>query len=130
MGIEYEFNLHFDRLKAEMAERADDAVLAAMSYIHGQVTPLVPVQDGDLVGSGDVSLGYVDGTPLGTGDHVAHLYYPGPYALYQHEGVYFRRPAHFGAPLTHTHGESFFLLRPMIQDAGTALDIVRERLGL
>jgi hypothetical protein len=129
VGIEYEFNLHFDRLKVETAERADEAVLAAMSYMHGEVTPLVPVQSGELAGSGDVGLGVIDGA-TGAGEHVAHLYYPGPYALYQHEGVYFRRPAHFGAPLTHTHGESFFLIRPMIQNAETALDIVRQRMGL
>lgn len=129
MGIKYEFNLHFDRIKAENAARADDAVLAAMSYMHGEVTPLVPVQSGELAGSGDVGLGVIDG-PTGPNEHVAHLYYPGPYALYQHEGVYFRRPAHVGAPLTHTHGESFFLIRPMIQNADTAIDIVRERMGL
>lgn len=129
MGIEYEFNLHFDTLKAEMADRADEAVLAGMSYLHGEVTPLVPAESGNLAGSGDVGNGVIDGA-AGPNEHVAHLYYPGPYALYQHEGVYFRRPSHFGAPLSHTHGESFFLIRPMIQNAETALDIVRQRLGL
>lgn len=130
MGIEWHFDLHFDQLKAEMAAKAEEAVLAGMSYMHGQVTPLVPVESGDLVGSGDVGLGYVDGAAIGDGEHVAHLFYPGPYALYQHEGVYFRRPATYGAPLTHTHGESFFLIRPMLTDADTAINIVRERLGL
>ncbi|WP_434315838.1 hypothetical protein [Leifsonia sp. P73] len=131
MGIEYEFNLHFAERKAEMAERGDEAVLLAMSFMHGQVTPLVPIGETEnLVGSGDVGLGYVDGAAIGDGEHVAHLFYPGPYALYQHEGVYFRRPAHYGRVLSHTHGESFFLIRPMIQDADIALDIVRERLGL
>jgi hypothetical protein len=130
VGIEWHFDLHFDELKAEMAAKAEEAVLAGMSYMHGQVTPLVPVESGDLVGSGDVGLGYVDGAAVGDGEHVAHLFYPGPYALYQHEGVYFRRPATYGAPLTHTHGESFFLIRPMLTDADTAIDIVRERLGL
>jgi len=130
VGIEWHFDLHFDELKAEMAAKAEEAVLAGMSFMHGQVTPLVPVESGDLAGSGDVGLGYVDGAAIGSGEHVAHLFYPGPYALYQHEGVYFRRPATYGAPLSHTHGESFFLIRPMLTDAETAIDIVRERLGL
>ncbi|MBO1739668.1 hypothetical protein [Leifsonia sp. TF02-11] len=130
MGIEWHFDLHFDELKAEMATKAEEAVLAGMSFMHGQVTPLVPIETGELAGSGDVGLGYVDGAAVGSHEHVAHLFYPGPYALYQHEGVYFRRPATYGAPLTHTHGESFFLIRPMLTDADTAIDIIRERLGL
>jgi hypothetical protein len=130
MGIEWHFDLHFDELKAEMAAKAEQAVLAGMSFMHGQVTPLVPVETGELVGSGDVGLGYVDGATIGSGEHVAHLYYPGPYALYQHEGVYFRRPSTYGAPLSHTHGESFYLIRPMLTDAETTIAIVRQRLGL
>lgn len=130
MGIEWRIDLHFDDLKAEMAAKAEEAVLAGMSFMHGQVTPLVPVETGELAGSGDVGLGYVNGAEVRSGENVAHLYYPGPYALYQHEGVYFRRPATYGAPLSHTHGESFFLIRPMLTDSETVIDIVRERLGL
>jgi hypothetical protein len=129
VGIEWHFDLHFDELRAEMADRAEQAVLAGMQFMHGQVTPLVPVETGDLAGSGDVGLGYIGGAS-GAGEHVAHLYYPGPYALYQHEGVYFRRPATYGAPLSHTHGESFFLIRPMLNDAAATIEIVRQRMGL
>lgn len=130
MGLQYVFDLHFDDLRASMAENADSAVLAGMQFMHGQVSPLVPVETGDLAGSADVGLGRVGiGGPV-AGEHVAHLFYPGPYALYQHEGIYFRRPATFGNKLTHTHGESFFLIRPMLSSAEAAIDIVRQRLGL
>lgn len=128
MGLEWEFNLHFEERKADVEANADTAVLAGMSFMHGQVTPLVPVETGNLAGAGDVGLGRVGAGA--TGEHVAHLYYPGPYALYQHEGVYFRRPATYGAVLTHTHGESFFLIRPMLTDAETVIGIVRARMGL
>lgn len=109
MGIEWHINLGFDRIREHVDEVIDKALLQGAEELHAAVTPLVPVETGNLAGSGDVGLGDFDApaTP-----HVAHLYYPGPYALYQHEGVYFRRPATFGAPLTHEHGESFFLLRP------------------
>lgn len=129
MGIEWHFDLRFDDLKAEMAAKADEAVLAGMSYMHGEVTPLVPVETGELVGSGDVGLGVV-GAGAVAGEHVAHLFYPGPYALYQHEGIYFRRPATYGAPLSHTHGQSFFLIQPMLTYSETVIDVVRQRMGL
>jgi hypothetical protein len=129
VGIEWHFNLHFDELKAEMDAKADEAVLAGMSYMHGQVTPLVPVETGELVGSGDVGLGVL-GIGAVEGEHVAHLYYPGPYALYQHEGIFFRRPATYGAPLTHTHGQSFYLIQPMLTYGETVIEVVRQRMGL
>jgi hypothetical protein len=88
------------------------------------------VESGDLAGSADVGLGYVGGAAAGSGDHVAHIFFPGPYALYQHEGVYFRRPATFGNKLTHTHGDSFYLIKPMLTYGEAAIDVVRERLGL
>lgn len=109
MSIRWEINLGFDRLKARVDDAIDPALIQGAEMLHAAVTPLVPVETGNLAGSGDVGLGDLDAPAE---KHVAHLYYPGPYALYQHEGVYFRRPAHYGAPLTHEHGESFFLLRP------------------
>jgi hypothetical protein len=131
LGIEWHFDLHFDELKAEMETKADEAVLAGMSYMHGEVTPLVPVapDGGNLAGSGDVGLGRIGIGPA-EGDHIAHLYYPGPYALYQHEGIYFRRPATYGALLSHTHGESFFLIQPMLTYGETVIEVVRQRMGL
>lgn len=127
MSIDYEFNLGFDRIKAEMAAKIDPALLVGMEYIKTVVTPLVPIETGDLAGSGDVGIGPAPGDEAP--EHTAHLYYPGPYALYQHEGVYYRHGV-TGAPLTHTHGESFFLLRPMIQESDTTLGIVKKEMGL
>lgn len=109
MSIRWDINLGFDRIRNTVDDEIDPALVRGMETLHAAVTPLVPIDTGNLVGSGDVGIGDLDApaTP-----HVAHLYYPGPYALYQHEGVYFRRPATFGATLTHEHGESFFLIRP------------------
>jgi hypothetical protein len=129
VGIEWRFDLHFDEITAAMEAKADEAVLAGMSYMHGEVSPLVPIETGNLAGSGDVGLGKVGAGPV-DGEHVAHLYYPGPYALYQHEGVYFRRPAKYGAPLTHSHGQSFFLIQPMLTYGETVIEVVRQRMGL
>jgi hypothetical protein len=130
MGLEWHFDLHFDELKAEMEAKADEAVLAGMSYMHGEVAPLVPIGiTGNLEGSADVGLGVI-GVGAVDGEHVAHIYFPGPYALYQHEGIYFRRPATYGALLSHTHGESFFLIQPMLTYGDEAISVVRQRMGL
>jgi len=124
----WDVNINLNDTAAEVAAKVPDAVLKGAEYLHSVVTPLVPVETGNLVGSGDVGAGAAPGDSVTNPDNVAHLYYPGPYALYQHEGVYFRRPAHYGAPLTHTHGESFYLERPAAQHAEEILRIVEDAL--
>jgi hypothetical protein len=119
VSIEWEFNLYLDGLKAEMEARIPGALAKGLEHVRTVATPLVPVETGALAGSGGITV---------TG-HEGQILYPGPYALYQHEGVYYRH-GRFGAPLRHTHGESFFLLRPMIQEADTVLEIVRREVGL
>lgn len=113
MSIRWEVNLGFDRIKTNTAAAADAAVMAGVVALQGFVVPVVPVETGRLAASPEAGTGRKSGVGP-AGDHVAHLFFPGPYALYQHEGVYFRRPAHFGAPLTHTHGQNFFLIQPLV----------------
>ena len=129
MSIQWRINLNFDTLREHVAEVVDKALVEGAEQLHAAVTPLVPIETGNLVGSGDVGLGDLNtpGTP-----HTAHLYYPGPYALYQHEGVYFRRPATYGNPLSHEHGESFFLIRPTVSEGPAIIqhmgDVIRGAL--
>jgi hypothetical protein len=117
VGIDYDFHLNFDDITARLLEHAPAAIALGLEHIHTVVTPLVPVETGNLVGSGGVTAAGLQGEIL----------YPGPYARYQHEGVYYRH-GRFGAPLTHTHGESFFLARPMVSEADTAIRIVADEL--
>lgn len=118
MAIDYDFSgLNFDALTARILERAPAALANAMGHIHTVVTPLVPVESGNLAGSGGVTVV----------DLEARLLYPGPYARYQEFGVYYRH-GRFGAPLRHTHGQSFFLLTGMTVGAPGALDILRRDL--
>lgn len=121
-------NVNFTQAAAETDAKLPAAVLQGARYLHSVVTPLVPVETGNLVGAGDVGPGAAPGDTISNPDRTAHLYYPGPYALYQHEGVYFRRPAHYGAPLTHEHGESFFLERPTAQHAEEILAVIQDAL--
>lgn len=129
VGIDWHINLGFDRLREHIDEMIDKALLEGAEQLHAAVTPLVPLETGNLAGSGDVGLGDLDAPAE---RHVAHLYYPGPYALYQHEGVYFRRPATYGNPLSHEHGESFFLIRPTVSEGPAIIqhmgDVIRGAL--
>jgi Bacteriophage protein of unknown function (DUF646). len=117
MSIEWEFNLGFGRLRAEMEGAIILAAGKAMEIVRAEVTPLVPVETGNLAGSGDV-------TVVG---HTAELLYPGPYARYQEFGVYYRH-GKFGAPLLHTHGQSFFLLTGVHLGAPAAMESLRRDL--
>src|SRR6185312_12587679 len=100
----WDVNLNLGDLVGAMQERMPVALGKATEYLRSVVTPMVPLETGNLAGSGDVQV---------FEDH-AELYYPGPYALYQHEGVYYRH-GRFGAPLTHTTGQSFFLTQGVVQ---------------
>lgn len=123
MAIDYDFSgLNFDALTARLIEHAPAAIVKALEHIHTVVTPLVPVETGNLVGSGGITAEGLQG----------ELLYPGPYARYQHEGVYYRH-GRFGAPLSHAgslnpNAISFFLEIPMISEAGIALNIVADEL--
>lgn len=115
---EWEVNLNLGDLVNQIGDRLPIALGRATEYLRGVVTPMVPVETGNLAGSGGVTV---------NGDQ-AELLYPGPYALYQHEGVYFRRPDRYGAPLTHTHGESFFLTRGVVMARDGMIQIMRDEL--
>jgi len=113
----WDVNLNLEDLVGAMHERMPAALGKATEYLRSVVTPMVPVETGSLAGSGDVQV---------FEDH-AELYYPGPYALYVHEGVYYRH-GRFGAPLTFTHGEAFYLTRGVVMAKDGMLEIMRDEL--
>lgn len=121
MSMDWEIHLDFDGLKARVSAALDRAALAGAQEMHALTTPRVPIETARLAGSGDVGLGAPTGAMGPHREHQAYLYYPGPYALYQHQGVYFRRPATYGAVLNHTHGENFYLLHTVISDGAAIL---------
>jgi hypothetical protein len=119
MSIKWDVNLGFDTVKDEIFARSVIALGQGAELLRSYVTPLVPVETGNLAGSGGITV--VDSKDGPTAD----LLYPGPYALYQHEGVYYRH-GRFGAPLTHTHGESFFLERPIVEHGKEIIDFMGD----
>lgn len=110
-------NIDFHAIGDEILARLPIALAKGMEHIRSVTSPMVPVETGNLEGSGGVTVS----------DFVADLYYPGPYALYQHEGVYYRH-GRFGAPLRHMHGESFFLTKGVVQGKDAAIQIIADEL--
>lgn len=117
MADGWDINMDFGALGDELRAKLPAALVKGTEYLRGQVTPRVPVETGNLAGSGGITTTATE----------ASLYYPGPYALYQHEGVYYRH-GRFGAPLTHNVGESFFLERTVVEEAPTVIGIIEHEL--
>lgn len=118
MSIEWDIHLGFDKLNDEMHAKFPEAIGKGLEYIRTIVTPMVPVETGDLAGSGEIRA---------VSDDTSEIIYPGPYALYQEIGVYYRH-GEVGGPLNHTTGESYFLLRGMTQGAEGAIKIIGNEL--
>lgn len=118
MALEWEDDFDLDGADARVHAATTEAVVAGMEVIRAVVTPEVPEQSGDLVGSGGV-----------TGEGAtATLTYSSVYARYQEFGIYYRHGV-FGAPLTHTHGRSFFLTLGIIEGEEQAMEAVARVLG-
>jgi len=115
-GIEWNIDLSgLDRITEAMEAAAPFAVTRAAEHVRGVAAELTPVRDGNLVGSAEVKA--VD-------DHTARVYYPGPYARYQH----------YELQLRHTHGQALYLEQPIVTEAEACTqimaDTLREAMGL
>ncbi len=110
MSLEWEDTFDWDGLQARKNAAVTPAVAAGMEVVRQVTTPKVPVESSHLVGSPSITA---------VGD-TATIRYGGPYARYQEFGVYYRH-GRVGAPLTHTHGQSFFLTTGIVEARDSAL---------
>lgn len=115
-GIEW--NIDFtalDDLTARMEEAQPIAVVRAAEHLRGVAAELTPVESGQLVGSAEVKAVSHD---------TARVYYPGPYARYQH----------FELQLKHAHGQALYLEQPVITETAACTqimaDTLKEAMGL
>jgi hypothetical protein len=118
MSGQWDINIDLTDLVDVVRERLPKALGKATEHLRSVVTPMVPKETGDLAGSGDVRV---------TSDTTAELFYPGPYALYQENGVYYRH-GRVGAPLAHTTGQSFFIATGVVQAKAAMIQIIRDEL--
>lgn len=87
----------------------------AAEHIRGVSTGLAPILTGDLRASAEVKA---------VSHTMFRVYYPGPYARYQHYGLDFRHPQ---------GGQALYLQQPMFTEAEKCLqimaDTIREAMG-
>lgn len=121
-----------DRIDANLEDRAAAAVDRGTEVIAARARELAPKETGRLAGSGGVT---VTGTGFGARGQIL---FPGPYALYQEKGVFYRRahvepdghvvPERFGAPLRHDNGQSFYLETAVRTMAAEAVSVAGRAL--
>jgi hypothetical protein len=109
MSIEWEFDLHLDRVDEAVKAAIPVALGKAIEHVRGEAVKQTPVESGNLAGSAGVTV---------TGNE-ASLLYPGPYARNQHESMDFH----------HNHGNAKFLELPMMQEAPRVIQIITDELG-
>jgi hypothetical protein len=118
--MEYENDIDFGPIQDNLNGSLPDALFQAMEHIHTETTPRIPLDTGNLKASGEVE----------SDAEQASLFYPGPYALYQHEGIFYRYGV-FGKLLVyHRGGERFFLEKTILEEKDTAIQIVADGIRL
>jgi len=108
MSIEWEFDLHLDRVDEAVKAAIPVALGKAMEHVRGEAVKQTPVESGNLAGSAGVTVK----------DNEATLLFPGPYARYQHYGLDFH----------HNHGNALFLELPMVTEAPKVIEIIADEL--
>ena len=96
-----------DDVAASLEAALPEAAFKAMTHISIVTTPKVPLETGNLAGSGSVTY---------TGPASARVYYPGPYAKAQEYGLDFH----------HEHGQAMFLSTTMLQEKDRALEVAAQ----
>lgn len=113
MGIDIDSS-NFDGVLAAFHERVKErrrfAVLIAAEQVMWKAQELAPVETGHLRASADVQP---------KGPSTAWIYFPGPYARYQH----------FGLDFHHEEGQALYLEQAMITEADEAFKVMADVLG-
>ncbi|HWV46039.1 MAG TPA: hypothetical protein VN039_08480 [Nitrospira sp.] len=109
MSIEWDIDLHLEEISADVLARVPVALGKGLEFLRAEVTPKVPVETGNLAGSGAVSVQGSEG----------ELLYPGPYAQVQH----------FDLSFHHNTGQALYLEQPLVQSAEAVVKVIGDELG-
>lgn len=101
--------LDFDGVIGRLRAAGDGAVLLGAEALKGKAQERTPVETGNLRGSADARP---------AGPMRAEVYYPGPYARYQHFGLDFR----------HEEGQALYLETAVVADSDEALAVIARTL--
>jgi len=104
------FSIHVDKITDELMEAIPAATFKAMEHLREVAVSKTPIETGDLRASASVT-NMID-------KHGARVYYPGPYARYQH----------YRLDLRHEEGQALYLEQPLVQETPKILEIVATEL--
>lgn len=105
------FSVHVDKITDELIEAIPAATFKAMEHLREVAVSKTPIETGDLR-TGAAVTNTIDRKG-------ATVYYPGPYARYQH----------YRLDLRHEEGQALYLEQPLVQETETILQIVATELG-
>jgi hypothetical protein len=104
-----DFAIHLSQINDAVKAAIPDAAFKAMEHLRQVSVSKAPIETGNLRGSAEVKP-HPDG---------AEVYYPGPYARFQH----------FELQLRHEHGgQALYLEQPVVQETPRILEICAEEL--
>lgn len=102
------FSIHLDEITDAVMAAIPAATFKAMEHLRQVAVDKTPIETGDLRSSASVEA--IQGG--------ASVYYPGPYARYQH----------YVLDLRHEVGQALYLEQPLVQETPRILDIVATEL--
>lgn len=104
-----DFSANLARMADSLVAAIPEACTKGMEHLRGVAVSKTPIETGNLRGWAEVKT-HADG---------AEVYYPGPYARYQH----------YELQLRHEAGQALYLEQPLVQERGRILGIVSRELS-
>jgi hypothetical protein len=104
-----DFAVHLEKITDEVIAAIPEAAAKGMEHLRGVAVSKTPLETGNLRSEAEVKV-HPDG---------AEVYYPGPYARYQH----------YELQLRHSEGQALYLEQPLVQETPAILAIVAEELA-
>jgi hypothetical protein len=103
-----DFAIHLEQITDEVIAAMPAAAFKAMEHLREVAVSKTPIETGNLRSEAEVKP-----NPKG-----AEVYFPGPYARYQH----------FELQLRHEAGQALYLEQPLVQETPRILEIVAQEL--
>lgn len=103
-----DFAIHLERITEAVIAAIPEAARKGMEHLHEVAVSKTPIETGNLRAESSVKV-HEDG---------AEVYYPGPYARYQH----------FELQLRHEAGQALYLEQPLVTETPRILEIVATEL--
>ncbi|MDP5226628.1 MULTISPECIES: hypothetical protein [Arthrobacter] len=100
---------HLDDILNRIRAKAPEASFKAMEHLRQVAVDRTPIETGNLRDSAETIP-----APMG-----ASVYFPGPYARYQH----------YELDLKHEEGEALYLLNSVVSESDTVVGILAQELG-